>query len=135
MGIVLDGDSSPVEANCSFDEWMKYHQDMEIKTYANRRRLRNRRFESRGKTIRDWSLPIFRVQDYIIAIGAFRFSFIYGCLETDVFMPIPQPHVAGKSDPVKVLLSESLVRGRDYCGSLKIMFTRDIRENEKGRLN
>jgi phage-related protein len=36
--------------------------------------------EGVGK-ISDWSTPIFRVQDYIVALGAFRFSRRFNCLD------------------------------------------------------
>ena len=86
-----------------------------------------------GNRIQDWSAPIFRVKDYIFGIGAFRFSFRLGCLEVDEFYPINQAHVK-EGEPVKILLSETLARARDYCGSLRIQFTKDIREDENGSI-
>jgi hypothetical protein len=83
--------------------------------------------------ISDWSTPIFRVQDYIVALGAFRFSRRFNCLEVDEFFSIDQPHLE-KGEAFKVLLAEAFARARDYTGSLAIKFTRDSDEDENGVL-
>jgi len=85
----------------------------------------------KGRRVTNWKTMIARVQDYIIALGAFRLDYKQGCLEVDEFFPIDQPHVP-KGSGIKVLLSEMFARARDYSGSLEIRFTRDMREDENG---
>ncbi len=132
--VSLQEKDAPLDIGYTFSEWLEYHQNLEARSRVAWQRIRNRQKEARGSTIQDWSTPVFKVQDYVVALGAFRFSFVEGCLEIDEFFPIPQPNVAAR-DPVKVLLSEAFARGRDYCGCLKLTFTRDIREDENGRMS
>jgi hypothetical protein len=132
----LESNEPPIPVgNQTFSQWLEHHTRWEKRFDRAWKRCRNRQAEAKGRTrISDWSAPIFRVRDYIIAIGAFRFNYRLGCLEADEFLPIPQPHVQ-KDEPVKVLFSEAMARARDYCGSLNIQFTKDIREDENGVIN
>lgn len=129
----LEGNDPPVETDITFSQWLEHHEKWEKRFNRGWTRIGNRQAEARGKTIQDWSAPIFRVRDYIIGIAAFRFSYKFGCLEADEFLPMPQPHVK-EGEPVKVLLSEAFARARDYTGSLSIQFTKDIREGENGEI-
>ena len=114
---------TPIWVRCTFSQWVNVHAEMSERILKARRRIKNRQKETRGKSIQDWSSTIFRVSDYVIGLGAFRYSFIYGALEIDEFLPINQPHMI-KDEPLKVLLSEAFIRARDYSGSLKMVFTR-----------
>ena len=130
----LKNRDDPREVGYTFSEWLEYHRKLEKRSRAAWKRIENRRNEARGKTIQHWSTPIFKVRDYVVALGACRFNFGWGCVEVDEFFPVPQPHVAPE-DPVKVLLSELFARGRDYCGCLQLIFTKDEREDEYGELS
>ena len=131
----LESKETPKPTGKTFSEWIGYHEKMDKRFRKAWARIRNRQAEAKGKNrIQDWSAPIFRVRDYIIGIGAFRFNYKLGCLEADEFLPLDQPHVK-KGEPVKILLSEALARARDYSGSLNVQFTRDVRENENGTIN
>lgn len=133
--IELTSNKLPVEVGMNFSEWLDYHEKWEKCFEKEWNRAKNRQAESEGKNrIQDWSAPIFRVKDYIIGIGAFRYNDSFGCLEADAFLPLPQPHMK-KDEPVKILLSEAFARARDYSGSLSIQFARDLRENENGEIN
>lgn len=122
------------EVGMTFSAWLDYHDKWEKRFKKEWSRAKNRQAESAGKNrIQDWSTPIFRVKDYIVGIGAFRFSYKLGCLEVDAFLPLPQPHMK-KDEPVKILLSEAFARARDYSGSLNIQFTKDLCEDENGKI-
>ena len=130
----LESNAPPIPvSNQTFSEWLEYHTRWEKRFRRAWTRCRNRQAEAKGNRIQDWSAPILRVQDYIIGIGAFRFSYKFGCLEADEFLPMPQPHLK-KGEPVRILLSEALARARDYTGSLSIQFTKDLREDENGAI-
>lgn len=131
----LESSDPPKRIGLTFSEWIDYHEKMEKRFIRGWTRVRNRQAEAGGKnSIQDWSAPIFRVQDYIIGIGAFRFSYRFGCLEADEFLPLEQPHIR-RGEAVKILLSEALARARDYTGSLRIQFTKDTREDDNGVIN
>ncbi|MDP2629777.1 MAG: SMI1/KNR4 family protein [Candidatus Harrisonbacteria bacterium] len=154
--IDLESSEPPKRIEQTFSEWIEYHEKMERRFARGWARVRNRQAEteekhrdkteiqgegkskekekSRAKGMHDWSCPIFRVKDYIIGIGAFRFNNHFGALEADEFLPINQPHLA-PGEAVKVLLSEALARARDYSGSLNVQFTKDTREDENGVIN
>lgn len=132
----LESNKQPKLVDKTFSEWLEYHEKMEKRFRRGWRRVRNRQKEAQESSskIRAWSAPIFRVKDYIIGIGAFRFSYRFGCLEVDEFLPIDQPHVK-KGEAVKVLFSEAMIRARDYSGALNLQFTKDLREDENGEIN
>lgn len=132
----LDNNNPPKPLGKTFSEWISYHEKMEKRFSRGWKRVRNRQKEAQQSKskIRAWSAPIFRVKDYIIGIGAFCFSYQYGCLEVDEFLPIDQPHVK-KGEAVKVLFSESMIRARDYSGALNLQFTKDAREDENGEID
>ncbi|PKP61368.1 hypothetical protein CVT91_03365 [Candidatus Atribacteria bacterium HGW-Atribacteria-1] len=132
----LENINPPKPLGKTFSEWISYHEKMEKRFRRGCARVRNRQKEaeqSKSK-IRSWSTPIFRVKDYIIGIGAFRFSYRLGCLEVDEFLPINQPHVK-KGEAVKVLFSEAMIRARDYSGALNLQFIKDAREDENGEID
>ena len=126
----------PKPVGKTFSEWISYHEKMEKRFRRGWQRMRNRQKEAQESKskIRAWSTPIFRVKDYIIGIVAFRFSYRYGCLEVDGFLPVDQPHVK-KGEAVKVLFSEAMIRARDYSGALNLQFTKDTREDEDGDID
>lgn len=131
----LENSDPPQPVGQTFSQWIAHHENTERRFARGWARVRNRQAEAGGRgRIQDWSAPIFRVRDYIIGIAAFRFSHRLGCLEADEFLPVEQPHLRG-GEAVKILLSEALSRARDYTGSLRIQFTRDIREDEDGRID
>lgn len=133
--IDLESSAPPKCIGQTFSEWIAYHEKMEKRFTRGWNRVRNRQAEARGdERIQDWSAPIFRVRDYIIGIGAFRFNPRFGCLEADEFLPLEQPHIK-KGEAAKILLSEALARARDYTGSLMVQFTRDTREDSDGVIN
>lgn len=132
----LDNNNPPKPVGKTFSEWISYHEKMEKRFRRGWQRVRNRQKEAEEEKskIRAWSAPIFRVKDYIISIGAFRYSPWFGCLEVDEFLPIDQPHVK-KGEAVRVLFSEAMIRARDYSGALNLQFTKDTREDENGNIN
>lgn len=134
--VYLDNDNPPKPLGKIFSEWVSYHEKMEKRFRRGWQRVRNRQKEAEEEKskIRAWSTPIFRVKDYIIGIGAFRYSPRFGYLEVDEFLPIDQPHVK-KGEAAKVLLSEAMIRARDYSGALNLQFTKDIREDENGKID
>lgn len=132
----LENINPPKPLGKTFSEWISCHEKMEKHFNRGWKRVGNRQKEAQESKskIRAWSAPIFRVKDYIIGIGAFRFSYQYGCLEVDEFLPIDQPHVK-KGEAVKVLFSEAMIRARDYSGALNLQFTKDTREDENGEID
>jgi hypothetical protein len=129
----LQSNIPPKPLNKTFREWRELHEAVAKRFLIARNRLKARRMEREGKRIGDWHTIINRVQDYVIGLAAFRYNFIEGCLEVDEFYPLDQPHIK-KGEAVKVLLNEIFARARDYGGSLKVIFTRDARENELGEI-
>lgn len=78
----------------------------------------------------DWHSRIFRVADYVVGLTAFRYNTLQSCLEVDAFW---SGDLAGyvKGQAIRNLAIAVLSEANSLTGSLAIVFTRDIRENEK----
>jgi hypothetical protein len=119
----LTKEIEPKPLGKTFQEWIEEHEGFEKRFRLAWNRVMARKKEAKGERITEWRTIISRVQDYIIGLAAFRYNYDYGGLEVDEFFPINQPHVK-KYEPIRILLNEIFSRARDYCGSLKIIFTR-----------
>jgi len=131
----LNSKKPPRPTGKTFSEWLVFHETMSMRFQREWQRIKNRQKESGdGERIQDWSAPIFRVKDYVIGIGAFKFNYQFGCLEVDAFLPIDQPHML-PGEALKILIAEMFARARDYTGSLNVQFTCDPRENDAGEID
>jgi len=114
----------------TFREWIEEHEAMAKRFAIAWNRVNTRRKET---AIWQWDTIINRVKDYVIGLAAFRYNPVLNYLEVDELYPLNQPHVK-KDEPIKILMNEIFARARDYGGSLQVGFTRDIREDESGRI-
>ena len=120
----------------TFREWITHHEALSKRFSIAWNRIKARQEEAKrakGSGIWNWSCVINRVRDYIIGVAAFRYSDVHGCLEVDEFYPVDQPHLK-RGVAIKILLNEIFARARDYSGSLQVIFTKDTREDELGRI-
>lgn len=118
----------------TFRQWIEEHEGVARRFRVARNRLEERRRErdlQHGRNQIRWNRIISRVRDYVIGLAAFRFNQNAGCLEVDEFFSVDQPLIK-KGEAVRVLLNEIFSRARDYGGCLKLMFTRDEREDLTG---
>ncbi|RLF88004.1 hypothetical protein DRN43_06700 [Thermococci archaeon] len=132
----LKDNSEPKPLGKTFREWMELHEIVSKRFSIAWNRIKARQEEAkrqRGSGVWKWSTIINRVRDYVIGVAAFRYNDLYGCLEVDEFYPIDQPHLK-KGAAIRILLNEIFSRARDYSGSLKVIFTKDAREDEIGRV-
>ncbi len=82
----------------------------------------------------DWHSRIFRVMDYAVGLTAFRHNYQFNCLEVDEFWSA-DPYGFKKGQAVRNLTMAILSEANSLSGSLEIVFTRDVREDEQtGRL-
>lgn len=119
----------------TFGEWIEKHEIVSKRFSVAWNRVRSRQSETPdNKQARwSWDTTINRIKDYIVGVAAFRHNPIQNCLEVDELYPVNQPHVK-KGEPIRILMNEIFASARDYSGSLQIVFTRDIREDETGKI-
>jgi len=129
--IDLQNNTPPKALGKTFKEWVEEHEAVAKRFSIAWNRIKNRRGEVKGKDITQWKSIIVRVKDYVIGVAAFRYNPQEGCLEVDEFFPIDQPHIK-RGEAIRVLLTEMFSRARNYSGSLKVIFTKDIREDKEG---
>jgi len=133
----LQSSTPPKPLGKTFKEWIEYHEVISKRFLVAWNRMKARREEVKGKKVKritDWKTVVFKVQDYIIGLVAFRYNYNYNCLEVDEFYPVPQPHVK-EGEGIRILLDEVFCEARDCCGSLKIVFTRNLLEDASGRIS
>jgi hypothetical protein len=120
----------------TFKEWIEYHEAISKRFLVAWNRVMARREEvkeKKDKRITDWKTVVFKVQDYIIGLVAYRYNYNDNCLEVDELYPVPQPHIK-EDEGVRILLDEVFCGARDYCGCLKVIFTRNLREDASGKV-
>jgi len=78
----------------------------------------------------DWHTRIFRVMDYVVGLVAFRHNYQLNCLEVDEFW-CADLYGFKKGQAIRNLTMAIFSEANGLSGSLKIAFTRDIREDEQ----
>lgn len=78
----------------------------------------------------DWHTRIFRVSDYVVGLTAFRHNYQFNCLEVDEFW-CADLYGYKKGQAIRNLIMAVLSEANSLSGSLKIAFTKDIREDEE----
>lgn len=114
----------------TFKDWIKEHKKAERIFHIAWNRIRSRQNEKSRWT---WDTIINRVKDYIIGLAACRYNPVHNCIEVDELFSINQPHIK-KGEPIRILINEVFSRARDYCGSIQVIFTKDQREDKKGKI-
>jgi len=127
-----------------FGQWRRNNREKEIgfidwiQQRLESKKVRVPKFSHKGgKEVRrihlraqDWHTRIFRVSDYVVGLTAFRHNYQFNCLEVDGFW-CADLYGYKKGQAIRNLTTAILSEANAFSGSLKIAFTRDIREDEE----